>query len=100
HALIATARTFTNAALGFLYPEVCQVCGEERAGPAEGYVGADCARDARYIVPPFCDRCGLPFDGDITMEFECANCREMELHFRSARSAVKAKGTVLEVIHR
>src|SRR5581483_7278948 len=97
---VSTARTFANAALGFLYPEVCQICAGERALPADGYVGDRCRQHARYIVPPFCDRCGLPFEGDITTTFECGNCREMELHFCSARSAVKAKGTVLEVIHR
>jgi len=33
-------------------------------------------------------------------KFECTNCREMELHFSSARSAVVAKTIVLEIIHR
>jgi ComF family protein len=42
----------------------------------------------------------LPFAGDITTPFECANCREMELCFSSARSAVVARGVVLEAIHR
>lgn len=36
----------------------------------------------------------------MTTPFECANCREMQLHFRFARSAVAAQGVVLEVIHR
>ena len=34
---------------------------------------------------------GLPFEGALTAAFECSNCREMELHFSSARSAVVAK---------
>ena len=38
--------------------------------------------------------------GDVITEFECANCREMDLKFSSARSAVVAAGVVLEVIHR
>jgi competence protein ComFC len=54
----------------------------------------------RFIRPPFCERCGLPFSGDLTAPFECTNCREMELHFSSARSAVVARGVVLEAIHR
>lgn len=89
-----------NVALAFLYPETCQTCGEERATPAEGYVGTRCRQQARFIQPPFCQRCGLPYEGDLTTPFECANCRELELHFRSARSAVVARGTVLEAIHR
>jgi ComF family protein len=52
------------------------------------------------VKQPFCERCGLPFDGSITSLFECSNCREMEFHFCSARSAAIAKDAVLEVIHR
>ncbi len=91
---------WSEAALGFFYPEACQLCGEARATRAEGYVCAACWQTVRFIKPPFCDRCGLPFDGAITEDFECANCREMELHFSQARSAVAARGLVLDVIHR
>ena len=54
----------------------------------------------RFIQPPFCERCGRPYEGDITNPFECATCREMEWHFKSARSAVVARDPVLEAIHR
>ncbi len=93
-------RTWTDAALSFLYPEVCALCEKERATHRDGFVGEACRAKVRFIKPPFCGRCGLPFDGDITTEFECANCREMELHFSWARSAVVAKGPVLDAIHR
>ena len=89
-----------NAGLGLLYPEVCQLCGGTRATPAEGYVCGGCRAKVRFIRPPFCERCGRPYEGDITTQFECANCREMEWHFQSARSAVAARDPVLEVIHR
>ncbi|HLP78925.1 MAG TPA: ComF family protein [Candidatus Paceibacterota bacterium] len=89
-----------NAALAFVFPEVCQMCEAERATAAEGFVCSRCWEAVRFIRPPFCERCGLPFDGDITNVFECTNCREMELHFRSARSAVTTGGPVLEAIHR
>jgi competence protein ComFC len=89
-----------NAGLGLVYPEVCQVCEASRATPAEGFVCGNCRAEVRFIREPFCERCGRPFEGDITQSFECANCREMEWHFRSARSAVIARDPVLEVIHR
>ena len=89
-----------NVGLGFFYPEVCQLCELERATAKDGFVGARCWSQARFIRPPFCERCGLPFEGDITTPFECTNCREMELRFTSARSAVVARGVVLEAIHR
>ena len=89
-----------NAGLAFVYPEVCQVCRQARATPAEGYVCDGCRAKVRFIEPPFCERCGRPYEGDITGRFECTNCREMEWHFASARSAVAARDPVLEVIHR
>ena len=89
-----------KAGLSLLYPEVCQLCREQRATPAEGFVCVKCWRQVRFIKPPFCARCGVPFAGEITTHFECTNCRDMDLHFCSARSAVVARGVVLEAIHR
>jgi competence protein ComFC len=89
-----------NTALGIFYPEVCQICNSQRATPGEGYVCVNCWKEVRFITPPFCERCGLPYEGKITNAFECTNCREMDLHFSSARSAVVARGLVLDVIHR
>lgn len=98
--LPAPIASYLEAGLALLYPEVCQLCEQERATPEEGFVGRKCWTGVRFIKPPFCDRCGLPYEGDITTSFVCANCRDMELHFSSARSAVAAKGVTLEVIHR
>jgi competence protein ComFC len=89
-----------NTGLGFFYPEICHLCEAERATAKDGFVGAKCWTQVRFIRAPFCERCGLPFEGDLTAPFECTNCREMELHFSSARSAVVAKTVVLETIHR
>jgi len=89
-----------NAALSFFYPESCQLCGEARATSDESFLCPRCRDQVRFIQPPFCERCGLPFEGAITTTFECTNCREGELHFRSARSAVIARDPVLDIIHR
>lgn len=93
-------RGCADAAASFFYPEICQYCREQWAEPADGFVCAECSRTVRFIRPPYCGRCGLPFAGDITGVFECANCREMELCFSSGRAAVAAEGMVLDLIHR
>jgi ComF family protein len=101
NTLFAQLKPWLDTALGFVYPEVCQICGNEHATASEGFVGAGCWQKVRFIRPPFCERCGLPFEGDITTKFECTNCRELKLHFRSARSAVIAdKRFMLDIIHR
>jgi ComF family protein len=89
-----------NTGLALVYPEICQLCHRHRATARDGFVCAPCWSHVRFIRPPFCARCGLPFPGDITTSFECTNCRELELHFSFARSAVVARTVVLEAIHR
>jgi ComF family protein len=86
--------------LNLLYPPVCQLCREHRAEAHDGYVCAKCWSHVRFIRAPFCERCGLPFAGDLTTAFVCTNCNDLKLHFTSARSAVVARTVVLEAIHR
>ena len=100
NATAAPIQSWLDVAAGFFYPEICRICETERATAKSGFVCSKCWTQVRFIRPPFCERCGLPFEGDITTVFECTNCREMELHFSSARSAVVAKTIVLEIIHR
>jgi predicted amidophosphoribosyltransferase len=99
-AMAAPIQDWLNVGLGFLYPEICQLCGEQPATARDGFVCRRCWTQVRFIRPPFCERCGLPYPGDLTAPFECTNCRAMELHFSSARSAVVARGIVRESIHR
>ena len=89
-----------DTALSFVYPEVCQYCGQQRAAPADGYVCPRCWKNLRFIRPPYCERCGLPYEGAIDGTFRCSNCTDMELHFVRARSAVAAEGMALEILHR
>ena len=95
----AQGKAWLDAGLSLFYPEVCQLCGQERAGPDDGYVGANCRKDVEIIEPPWCGRCGLPFGGALTTPFECANCHDLELHFSYARSAIKARGAAVDLIH-
>ena len=94
------AYEWLDAGLSFAFPPVCQLCSEARATPAEGYVCQGCWQNVRFIVPPWCDRCGLPYPGDITTTFECSNCRDLDLHFRWARASVVANDFLRNVIHR
>ncbi len=93
-------RAWANAGLALVYPEVCQLCRTARATPSEGFVCSDCRSKVRPIEQPFCERCGRPYQGEITGAFECPNCRDRERHFCRARSAVVACELMLDVIHR
>lgn len=99
-AMNGPAREWLDAGLAFFYPPVCQLCTAQRATPQQGYVCAACWQHVRFIVPPCCERCGLPYPGDITTAFECSNCRDLDLDFRWARSSMVANDFLRDVIHR
>jgi len=94
------AQSWPDAMLAFLYPEVCQLCGEERASRADGYVGSRCAGAVEWVKPPFCERCGMPVSGEITGDFVCDPCRRKHWFFVAARAAVIARGMAMEIMHR
>lgn len=86
--------------MSLIFPDVCQLCRGNRAEAAEGYVCGECAARVKWIRRPFCSRCGLPFDGEISSEFVCGNCADLALEFDWARASVVATPFVLDVIHR
>ncbi|MBM3845313.1 MAG: CPBP family intramembrane metalloprotease [Verrucomicrobia bacterium] len=92
-------RSFREAVLGWVYPEVCFLCGIGDANREHGYVCQDCQAGIRRILPPFCNRCGLPFAGESSVGFECSNCDGIELAFHHARSALHASGVGLDLVH-
>lgn len=98
-----TVKPWLDAALGFLYPNVCQICDENRADCNSGYVCEACRNSAdgvRWLEPPFCARCGLPFSGEIASDFECPNCIDFEPQFDFARASVRASELLLDCVHR
>lgn len=86
--------------LSLVYPEVCALCREHPAGVQEGFVCSLCRSSVQRVLPPFCERCGLPPSGEVSSRHACAHCREFRPPFESARAALIAKGPVLDVLHR
>jgi competence protein ComFC len=96
-------RNIFESLLRMVFPHVCEICGERQAGPAQSFICEHCRNHPRAIKrvhPPICKICGLWYEGEITNEFECRNCFELNLEFTSARAGVQYAGLVKEVIHR
>jgi ComF family protein len=92
-----------DRAIGLLFPNVCEFCAKNEAGPDESFICRDCRETPEAIIPikrPFCEVCGLPYRGAITTEFECSNCADLNLQFKSARAAAHFTELVQETIHR
>ncbi|MEM7697844.1 MAG: ComF family protein [Verrucomicrobiota bacterium] len=63
------------------------------------YLCEACAKKIIPIEGNFCDRCGQSFEGDLPTEFECSNCRGLELHFDFARGACLGTTLSRDLVH-
>ena len=77
----------TNRAIDTILPPRCVVTGEmvERQGMVspKAWVSLD------FIVEPFCDCCGFPFEYEVDEGSLCTSCLTHEPPFEQARAALK-----------
>jgi competence protein ComFC len=83
--------------LSLCYPPECGICHEPTK--AECHLCESCSEDLEPIRHPRCEKCSSPFDGAISEQFVCANCKGRELHFDCAISSYLSNGPVREFIH-
>ncbi len=93
-------RSVVEGPIRLLYPEACQVCAESSASPQDGFICENCLQGISRIKFPYCNCCGLPFEGDLDHAFQCPNCHEVRLYFETARSACVANSLMLDLLHR
>lgn len=86
-----------ETASGLFFPRVCASC---RADIDQGWLCDVCARGAWRIVPPRCERCSQPFEGEIDVAFVCPNCADRHFYFDCAVAACQARGVVRNLILR
>lgn len=92
-----------EAFLRLFYPALCQLCKRSLADLQDGFICKKCLHEKGALkphLPPYCDKCGYPFAGNISVSFICSNCRDLNLHFEQARSAIIATDLVLDLLHR
>lgn len=92
--------TWTRRALDLVYPRNCQFCLEPLEETDIGVICPACLGKAKWIEPPFCRRCALPFSGKLTEPFDCGYCHKLRFHFTRAIAACRAEGIVRDCIHR
>jgi ComF family protein len=88
-------RALMDGLLSLLYPPRCAVCETLQ----EPVLCPACRGEFRHFSPPWCARCGLPFDPRARAMPECAACREHPPPFATARAAGRYAGTLRQAIH-
>jgi len=84
--------------LDLVFPRVCVNCGG-RVGEGSYHICWDCAVSFALVEAPHCSLCGDPVDGRVENVFRCSFCRRHPPHFDLARSALRYRGNLREVIH-
>ena len=78
------------------FPPVCPICLKSLWRPEDGSLCAECSSSCRPITPPFCNRCGRPFEGD--EGHECQDCLMEPPPYRYMRSAYVYDGPLRQAI--
>jgi len=100
HRIRSLAQGFrTSSFLDLVWPRSCEICGAH-PGQAGYYLCWDCLRALPLIQAPFCTWCGDPVDGAITRDYLCSLCVDRKPAFDQARSALRFKGGIKDVLHR
>ncbi len=97
-----------ECALNLVFPLQCWSCGEPlprlpRDLPSTArsrFFCSQCDADFPKIEPPYCDRCGEPYDLETDGPFRCWNCTGRRIGFEFAVSGYHAAGPVRDMIHR
>lgn len=88
---------FWRILLDLVYPRLCGGCGNEVRNE-EGHLCWNCLAKLPYITHPFCSICGDPVDGRVDEQFVCHACSERRPYFDCARSAVRYRDVVQELL--
>lgn len=92
-----TGRLFGNV-LDLVYPSSCEVCGEvQERGRA---LCSACDEKLPRLLPPFCERCGEHFDGQLDGAFTCPNCHSLSFSFEFSKSVMILDDRTRRIIHR
>jgi ComF family protein len=75
------------------------LCGGPLAEDDRGKICPNCLRSVRFISPPICPKCGVPFVSRSVEDHLCGQCLRREWHFGSARALGLYEGPIREAIH-
>jgi ComF family protein len=83
---VVSIANFLRPALDFVLPPRCPSCGA--ITPEGGPFCAGCWQQLRFLAPPWCDGCALPFDYQDVEGLLCADCLASPPHHDGIRAAV------------
>jgi len=92
-------RALIERYLQFLLPPQCQCCEKFLEEGQQG-ICPDCLSKIRWIEPPLCTLCGVPFLSSEVENHPCGACLTRGKYFTMARAVGYYEGPLREAIHR
>jgi ComF family protein len=90
---------FRSTLFQFFLPPQCPCCEKFLEEGQQGFC-PNCLSEIRWIEPPFCSICGLPFISKKTKSHPCSACVTHRKYFTIARALGTYEGSLREAIHR
>jgi len=83
----------------FFLPPQCPCCEKFSEEGRQGFCSS-CLSQIRWIEPPFCSICGIPFISREVETHPCGVCVTHRRYFKMARALGAFEGSLQEAIHR
>lgn len=91
--------TFRSTVFQFFLPPQCPCCERFSEEGKQGFC-SNCLSQIRWIEPPFCSICGIPFISREVETHPCGACVTHRKYFTIARALGAFEGSLQEAIHR
>jgi len=92
-------RALFKTFVSFLFPSQCHCCERFLEEGQQG-ICPDCLLRIRWIEPPFCTICGVPFLSGEIKNHPCGTCVTQKKYYTIARAIGHYDGPLREAIHR
>jgi ComF family protein len=90
---------FPSTLFQFFLPPQCPCCEKFLEEGQQGLC-SNCLSEIRWIEPPFCSICGIPFISKEVESHPCGACVTHRKYFTMARALGAYEGSLQEAIHR
>jgi ComF family protein len=90
---------FRSTLFQFFLPPQCPCCEKFSEEGKQGFC-SNCLSAIRWIEPPFCSICGIPFISNEVETHPCGACVTHRKYFTIARALGAFEGSLQEAIHR
>jgi ComF family protein len=90
---------FGSTLFQFFLPPQCPCCERFLEEGQQGFC-SNCLSEIRWIEPPFCSICGIPFISKEVEDHPCGACVTQRKYFTMARALGTYKGSLQVAIHR